>query len=600
MIRTNTRSRRHAPRRATFALCAVLMISASLPLVAQRWTETLGGGDPAGEEGRAVIEAANGDIITAGTAHSATGQPLAYVVRLDANGTLLWHYIYDVENSGRCGAADIKEYPNGDLAVVGWSMYPAGDRAFAMRLDANGTVLWISHFQTSLSSWAHSVVIATQGNGITTNPDDLILGGTMYYSNGTPNGNDGLLARLDANGNPIWIKTYDLSLPGTTYNDELIGIDEATITGAGDVVATGSSTDPVGTMSVWVLRVDGNTGATNTPPQGSAVFTTPTLVQASGHAIIELRNGTFNGDLAITGVTNNTMNSSDVLALQITSDPCDPTNPRALRRLGEFVKGSADEGFDLCEITGPAIGTVGNVMVTGYTKVTGNVEAFLQEFQVGTMIAVGNMYYYGSTGDEIGYSVAETPNAPVTPGYAVAGYTTSPALMAPGNTKDEYVFKVNGTLNNVCYYERINPPTDTTYLNVTCTPAIETSYLDTLLQLQPTITPGWTANLVCFASPKVRTAPSSTEAGISDLSVHPTPSGRGAAISLGYALKADARVDIIVSDMVGRVIHRSRAEQKAGRIAEEVSTAGWPAGSYVARVVADGCVRTARIVVTER
>ncbi len=571
----------------------------TLPLAAQRWQLTLGGGAPAGEEGRAVIETANGDIVTAGTENSSTGSPLAYVVRTDANGALLWHFAYDVELSGRCGAADVKEYPNGDLAVVGWSAYPAGDRAFAMRLDPSGSVLWITHFQTSLSSWANSVVIATQGNGTSTNPDDLILGGTMYYSNGAPNGYDGLLARLDANGNTIWISTYDLSANGTLA-DVLNGIDEAQKTGPGDVVATGYSWATSGTTSLWVLRVDGNTGAVGAAPQGSAVFTTPANVLASGHAIVELRNGSFNGDLAITGITNNTMNSSDVLALQIAADPCDPANPRALRRLGEFVNGSADEGFDLCEITDPAVGNVGNVMVTGYTKVTSTVDVFLQEFQTGTMLPVGNMYYYGSTDEEFGYSVAEVRKAPATPGYVVAGYTNSPALMAPGNVKDEYVIKVNGTLDNICYYERMSPPTDTTYLNQKCLPVAVTSSLDTLISTQPTITPFWGANLICFASPKVRVAAPAEMAALQGLTALPTPTMRGTPLKLGYTLGAEGPVRVVVTDMVGRAVYEAAAERAAGHTTELIPTTGWNTGTYVATVTAAGHSTATRVVVIDR
>lgn len=597
MTLTNTRLNTSAPLRAALALLVLTMLT-SLPLHAQRWLETFGGGAPGGEEGRAVIEAANSDIVTAGTERSTFGTPIVYVVRTDANGALLWHLSYDVDNSGQCGATDIKEYPNGDLAVVGWAQYPAGIRAFAMRLDAAGTVLWVSRFQTGDNSWAHSAVIATQGNGTSTNPDDLILAG-YFDVPGSVAGYDGLLARLDANGNPIWIKTYDLTA-GSTTHDVLYGVDEAQITGIGDIVATGSSTDLAGVTSVWVLRVDGNTGAIGGAPQGSAIFTTPANVLAQGHAIIELRNGAFNGDLAITGITNNTMNSADVLILQVAADPCDPANPRALQRLGEFVVGSADEGFDLCEITDPAVGNVGNVMVTGYTKVTANVEVFLQEFQPGSMFPVGNMYHYGDKGEDIGYSLAEVRNAPVTQGYAVTGFTNSPALIQPGNTQDELLFKVNGTLDLVCYYERIKPPTDTTYLNPTCTPAVETNLIDTIVTVEPTITPFWGAYLVCFASPKVRVAPAAAEGAISAVTVYPRPSGRDASISLGYTLDSDATVAITVSDMVGRIVYSSKAARTAGSVTELIPTAGWSAGTYVATVTAGGRSSATRLIVADR
>jgi hypothetical protein len=104
--------------------CLALLAIACAPLHAQRFQYTFGDNSPNGEEGNAVIAAANGDIIAAGTAFTAAGNPQAYVIRTDANGNVAagWHRLYDLNTARLSGATDIKEYPGGDLIAVRWGV----------------------------------------------------------------------------------------------------------------------------------------------------------------------------------------------------------------------------------------------------------------------------------------------------------------------------------------------------------------------------------------------------------------------------------------------------------------------------------------------
>jgi hypothetical protein len=204
--------------------CLALLAIACAPLHAQRFQYTFGDNSPNGEEGNAVIAAANGDIIAAGTAFTAAGNPQAYVIRTDANGNVAagWHRLYDLNTARLSGATDIKEYPGGDLIVVGWSGPVGGHRAFAMRMDATGLVIrWVRILGTPRpNTQANSVVIMQTGAGA----GDIVIGGV---TGGTAPGSlDGLLARIDGLGNVLWERVY--SLPPLASRDEAIhSVDEA-------------------------------------------------------------------------------------------------------------------------------------------------------------------------------------------------------------------------------------------------------------------------------------------------------------------------------------------------------------------------------------
>ena len=250
--------------------CLAMLAVASMPLSAQRFQYTFGGTNPTGEEGNAVIQAANGDIITAGTSVSLLGTPQVYVIRTDPNGNVAlgWHYLYDVNTARIGGATDIKEYPNGDLIVVGWSGPVGVRRAFAMRLDPLGNVIWVRIVGSPRpNTQANSVVIMQTGAGA----GDIVIGGMTGGGAGTV---DGMLARLDGSGNVLWENVY--ALPPGTRDDIIASIDEARSFSPGDIVAVGESRNVAtgGLGDIWVLRVDGNGNIPGAVPYGSALYGT--------------------------------------------------------------------------------------------------------------------------------------------------------------------------------------------------------------------------------------------------------------------------------------------------------------------------------------
>lgn len=111
-------------RRAFRSCASVLCLFAMLAIgtensYAQRFQETFGSKDPVGEEGNAVIETSKGDLISAGTTN-VSGSEEMLLISTNAHGNANWSYTYQFPSFKLSGATDVKEFPNGDLVVVGW------------------------------------------------------------------------------------------------------------------------------------------------------------------------------------------------------------------------------------------------------------------------------------------------------------------------------------------------------------------------------------------------------------------------------------------------------------------------------------------------
>ena len=595
---------------------AILAVCAG-PLHAQQFHETFGGGYVQGEEGNSIIESSNGDLITAGSSYSfhANGNPVAYVVRTDGNGSPLWQMVYDIQGSGACAATDIKEYSNGEFIVVGWSQQGTVRSGFAMRIDAAGNPLWVSTISVPIISVeANSVVITQFGNGITTQPGDVVIAGATYGPRARFNG---FITRLDANGNHIWGNTYSVQNGGVDNEDRLYGVDETQIPSSagtiGDIVAVGTSGLPGAGIpyDIWVLRVGGDQGdIPASSPYGSALY--GSAQDDAGYSIQELRYGSNPGDLAITGSSYGRplpSSASEIIVMQLLPDPCDPGGPRAAIYIGD--NNTADErGLCIREITSPSVGNVGNIVVSGESWASsiwaGGKDAYMQEFQEGTLAQASNYYYYGlvgwGTGDDDARSFTQTPNAPGSPGYAFTGSTTSQDLVVPGDTKDLWLSRVNTTFDNSCSYEFLQVTDDVAPWSPNCVPATVRKVVAITPDNTQRVDPGWKDYMACYSPFKTAmpgyNAPDAS--GSITLGTHPNPLPRGNTVSISYTLPADGIARITITDLLGRTIHESSGERKAGTTNETIPTEGWSTGTYLVTVASGGTSATARIVLKER
>ncbi|GAB6135205.1 CGP-CTERM sorting domain-containing protein [Thermococcus prieurii] len=123
----------------------------------------------------ALTIAPNGDIIVAGETDSfGAGATDAWVLRLDANGNVIWQKTYGGSSWDYANAVAITE--NGDIIVAGKTdSFGAGEGdVWVLRLDANGNVIWQKtyggKYGGKYDDWAKAVAIAPNG--------DIIVAGT--------------------------------------------------------------------------------------------------------------------------------------------------------------------------------------------------------------------------------------------------------------------------------------------------------------------------------------------------------------------------------------------------------------------------------------
>ncbi len=593
----------------------LLLLCAATQLAAQRWQRSVGGGGSNGETGNAVIEASNGDILTAGESNTLTGAPLAYVCRFDPDGKLLWQSVYDVAGFGNCVAHAIAEYPNGEVAVVGTTTDPGSGitHAFAMRIDAAGNLVWCTTLTTvKVASEGTGVVVAQNGDNVTTFAGDIILCGSRDATGGAMS--EAMLARLDANGKMIWGKTYDFTATSGGQYARLFDVDEARIAPAsgnvGEIIAVGACDDPSTSIpaDVLYLRVDGKNGFINAAPQGAALF--GSSAEDIGYSLQELRTGGYPGEVAIAGVTAGRpapSSANEVFVVQAYDDPCSGSGLRASTYYGDNGP-ERDEALCVREITNAAVGTPGDVIVGGVTTFGAyfpSTDPFLQVFAQGSMTPVGPRGQYGGVGSDEARSVAEVQFAPNTPGFAFTGITTTGSFITPGNILDQYVVKTDNAFGVPCSTStQTMSDVGAGWIPTCVTPTVNPVKVWTNVTLSTTVsTPSWPGNITCY-TPFKPVAPEHASpdiiAGENELLARPNPVRRGMPLAIEVRSAENTTALITVSDALGREVQRNHTPVTAGTAAVSIPTAGWPLGTYTVAIACNGSLRTARVVVIDR
>ena len=161
---------------------------------------------------------------------------------LNAQITFLKTYDFSFRDDAHRGVATSD---GGAILVGGTCLLFNGDQTdssdvFAVRTDGEGNVLWSRTYGFSDSASAGYDVTETQDGGF------VIAGlatGVNYW-------NDGLLMKVDANGDVLWSHIYT----GTYYrNDRLYGVQELP---NGDLIATGYMCKPTANNGAYLLRTN--------------------------------------------------------------------------------------------------------------------------------------------------------------------------------------------------------------------------------------------------------------------------------------------------------------------------------------------------------
>jgi len=154
-----------------------------------QWTKTIGG--PKGEGGRSIIQTSDGGYaITGATKSFGAGGEDVYVVKLDANGNLQWTKTIGGENND--WGNSLIQTSDGGYVIAGYTTsFGAGEAdVYVVKLDANGNLLWTKTIGGPESEEGNSLIQTSDGGY-------AIAGVTSSFGAGEA---DVYVVKLDKNG----------------------------------------------------------------------------------------------------------------------------------------------------------------------------------------------------------------------------------------------------------------------------------------------------------------------------------------------------------------------------------------------------------------
>jgi len=237
------------------------------------WQKTFGG--TAVETAVSVRPTSDlGFVVVGGTQSSGEGDFDFLVLKLDANGSLVWQKTFG--GADYDFASSVRETVGGGYIVVGETRsFGAGDYdLLILQLDAGGNIVWQKTIGGTSGDHAYSVEISSDDGG------SVVAGGTNSQGKGDY---DLLLLKLDASGAILWQKTFG----GTGY--DLGHSIEATSDG-GYVVAGETRSFGTGDYDFFILKLDGSgnlAGTCSGISSQSTLRTASALSNAASGALTE-------------------------------------------------------------------------------------------------------------------------------------------------------------------------------------------------------------------------------------------------------------------------------------------------------------------------
>ncbi len=190
------------------------------------WTRTFGGPSP--DAGYGVCETDEGDYVVAGyTLSFGAGGEDVYVIRLDAEGNMLWTRTYG--GAALDEARSVCATSDGHVVVAGQTeSFGAGlSDVYLLKIDAAGDTAWTRAFGGADSEWADAVCEMADG----------CYGASGTTGSFTPT-RDAYMLEVDPNGVLEWEHSY-----GSTWlYREDFGVGVAPLADGG-MIATGWRTD---------------------------------------------------------------------------------------------------------------------------------------------------------------------------------------------------------------------------------------------------------------------------------------------------------------------------------------------------------------------
>jgi uncharacterized delta-60 repeat protein len=237
------------------------------------WSKTYGSSPSATVIARAIKQTADDGYVLAGNIKYATGVFGFCVLRLTSDGSIVWQkryggsalYRYDIGQS-------IIETNDGKYLVAGITeSFGSGKYdIWLLKLDENGNVMWAKAY----GGTSDDSIEATDSVSLSNDGTYTVAGTTMSFGSGDHNG---LVLKLDSDGNPIWSKMYSVE-----QSNVLVSLGQVP---DGEFVAVGSATGSAG-RDFWVIRFhgDGSCGGLGT---SVPLAVTITAAQVADTSLVE-------------------------------------------------------------------------------------------------------------------------------------------------------------------------------------------------------------------------------------------------------------------------------------------------------------------------
>ncbi|OQP59712.1 hypothetical protein A3860_36120 [Niastella vici] len=231
--------------------------------------------NPKYELAQKIIPTSDGGFLIGGTTEESSSFGKDFLIlKLDANGNLLWSRTYG--GTGNQRIKDMLQMPNGNFLLVGDAAISiVNTDQWIMCIQPNGTQLWDKTFATTTPDYLYNVMLLNDGNYLLTGVE----------------GGAGTIRKIDAQGNVLWIQSRN---PG--YFRKAI---QAT---NGDIYVAGEKAVSTGNSDFQIIKFDAS---------GNYISE---MVYGGTGADIPFSIALIDGDIIVAGQTTSTISGNKTVA----------------------------------------------------------------------------------------------------------------------------------------------------------------------------------------------------------------------------------------------------------------------------------------------
>lgn len=163
-----------------------------------QWQQVIGGAG--NDTGTCIVQHPSGDYFISGTTNSSgAGQLDVYLIKLDNTGNMIWTNTYGGAQNDF--GKSLLLTSSGDLVIAGFtnSSGAGGYDAYLVKVDASGTVQWTKTIGKTGNELIHSIAQVHDGGF-------LLTGNTNSYGTG----NIGFAVRTNSAGDTTWTRAYNI------------------------------------------------------------------------------------------------------------------------------------------------------------------------------------------------------------------------------------------------------------------------------------------------------------------------------------------------------------------------------------------------------